>query len=159
MTFDRDRWAGPALSLLRIVAALLFIEHGTAKLLGFPGLPAGMPMPAAMSLPWIAGVIELIGGLLLLVGLLSRPAAFILSGEMAVGYWIVHAPQSTFPAVNGGDAAILFCFVWLLIAAAGPGPWSVDASLFGKRKGPWIERRDDRREGLDRRAGAEPDPL
>ena len=159
MTFDRDRWAGPALSLLRIVAAILFLEHGTAKLLGFPGLPAGMPMPAAMSLPWIAGAIELIAGLLLLVGLLSRPAAFIASGEMAIGYWMVHAPQSTFPAVNGGDAAILFSFIWLLIAAAGPGPWSVDASLFGDRNRARVERREDRREGSDRRAGAESDTI
>ena len=125
------RYAPQAISLLRIVAALLFLVHGTSKLLGFP--PSEMPMPPAMSLLWFGGVLELVGGLLLLFGLLSRPVAFILAGEMAVAYWMFHAPQSTFPSVNGGDAAILFCFVFLAIAAAGPGPWSVDAALGRKR--------------------------
>ena len=120
-----DRYAPHVLSLLRIVAALVFMEHGTQKILGFP---AGMH-PAAFSLPWVAGVIELIGGALLLVGFFSRPIAFLLSGEMAVGYFLAHAPKSPFPALNGGDAAILFCFVFLYIAAAGPGPWSVDAQM------------------------------
>jgi putative oxidoreductase len=87
-----------------------------------------MPMAITVgSLLWIAGVIELVGGLLLLVGLFSRPVAFILAGEMAVGYWMFHATKSTFPAVNGGDAAILFCFIFLYIAAAGPGPWTIGA--------------------------------
>ncbi len=125
------RYAPQALSLLRIVAALIFLLHGSSKLLGFP--PSEMPMPPAMSLLWFGGVLELIGGLMLLFGLLSRPVAFILSGEMAVAYWMFHAPQSTFPSVNGGDAAILFCFVFLLIAAAGPGPWSIDAALRRQR--------------------------
>ena len=117
---------GPrALSLLLIVTALLFLMHATGKLFGYP--PIGMS-PPPMSLYWLAGVIELIGGLLLLAGLLSRPVAFILSGEMAVAYWMVHAPQSTFPIVNHGESAVLFCFIFLLIAAAGPGPWSIDAS-------------------------------
>jgi putative oxidoreductase len=80
------------------------------------------------SLLWIAGVLELFGGLLLLAGFLSRPVAFILSGEMAVAYWMAHAPRSTFPSENQGEAAILFCFIFLLIAAAGPGVWSLDAS-------------------------------
>ena len=125
------RYAPQALSLLRIVAALIFLLHGSSKLLGFP--PSEMPMPPAMSFMWFGGMLELIGGLMLLVGLLSRPVAFILSGEMAVAYWMFHAPTSTFPAVNGGDAAILFCFVFLYIAAAGPGPWSIDAMLGRKR--------------------------
>ena len=125
------RYAPQALSLLRIVAALIFLLHGSSKLLGFPA--SEMPMPPAMSFMWFGGMLELIGGLMLLVGILSRPVAFILSGEMAVAYWMFHAPQSTFPSVNGGDAAILFCFVFLYIAAAGPGPWSVDASL-GRRR-------------------------
>lgn len=125
------RYAPQALSLLRIVAALIFLLHGTSKLLGFPA--SEMPMPPAGSLLWVGGMLELIGGLMLLVGLLSRPVAFILSGEMAVAYWMFHAPQSTFPSVNGGDAAILYCFVFLLIAAAGPGPWSLDAML-GRRR-------------------------
>ena len=121
------RYAPQALSLLRIVAALIFLLHGSSKILGFPATEMGAP-PVG-SLFWI-------GGLLLLVGLFSRPVAFILSGEMAVAYWMVHAPQSTFPMINGGDAAILYCFVFLLIAAASPGPWSIDASLRRRRTEP-----------------------
>jgi len=128
------RYAPQALSLLRIVASLIFILHGSSKILGFPVTEMGMP-PAG-SLFWIGGLLELVGGLLLLIGLFSRPVALILSGEMAVAYWMVHAPQSTFPMINGGDAAILYCFVFLLIAAAGPGPWSVDASLRHRRTHP-----------------------
>jgi len=131
MTGLGDRYAPQALSLLRIVAALLFLLHGTSKLLGFPA--SEMPMPPAGSFLWIGGVLELVGGLMLLFGILSRPVAFVLAGEMAVAYWMFHAPQSTFPSVNGGDAAILFCFVFLYIAAAGSGPWSADASLRGRR--------------------------
>lgn len=125
MTKIEGRWAGEALSLLRIVAALLFLLHGSSKLFGFPPFPMDLPQPG--SLLWIGAILELIGGLMLLFGLFSRPAAFILSGEMAVAYWMFHAPQSTFPSVNQGEPAILFCFVFLLIAAAGPGPWSIDA--------------------------------
>ena len=121
------RYGPQALSLLRIVAALIFLLHGSSKILGFPATEMGAP-PVG-SLFWIGGLLELVGGLLLLIGLFSRPVAFVLSGEMAVAYWMVHAPQSTFPMINGGDAAILYCFVFLLIAAAGPGPWSVDASM------------------------------
>ena len=105
--------------------------HGSAKLIGFP--TSEMPQPEVGTLLWIGGVLELVGGLLLLIGLFSRPVAFILSGEMAVAYWMFHAPQSTFPLQNGGDAAILYCFVFLLIAAAGPGPWSLDAKIGRKR--------------------------
>jgi len=126
MTKIEGRYAPQALSLLRIVTALLFLQHGTSKVLGFPPFPMG-EVPVG-SLFWIAGVIEIIGGLLLLAGLLSRPVAFLLSGEMAIAYWTVHAPQSTFPLLNQGEGAILFCFVFLLIAAAGPGPWSLDAT-------------------------------
>ena len=121
------RYAPQALSLLRIAASLIFLLHGSSKLLGFPASEMGMP-PVG-SLMWIGGVLELVGGLLLLIGLFSRPVAFILSGEMAAAYWMFHAPQSTFPMLNGGDAAILYCFVFLLIAAAGPGPWSLDSSM------------------------------
>jgi putative oxidoreductase len=120
------RYAPQALSLLRIVAALLFLQHGTSKVFQFPPFPMG-DVPVG-SLFWIAGVIEIIGGLLLLAGLFSRPVAFLLSGEMAYAYWTVHAPDSTFPLLNEGEGAILFCFIFLLIAAAGPGPWSFDAS-------------------------------
>lgn len=119
-------WAPRVLSIVRIVSALIFMEHGTAKLLGFP--PSNFS-PEAMSLPWIAGVLEIVGGALLVVGLFTRPVAFVLSGLMAAAYWIAHAPKSIYPLLNGGDAAILFCFIFLYIAFAGGGPWSVDAAL------------------------------
>jgi len=112
------------LSLLRVVSGLLFLEHGTGKFLGFPVLPQ---LPAAGSLSWYGGTLELAGGALLVLGLFTRPVAFLLSGEMAVAYWAVHFPRGAFPAVNGGDAAILYCFVFLYLAFAGPGPWSLDA--------------------------------
>lgn len=132
MTSFGDQRASQALSLLRIVAALLLLLHGSSKLLGFP--PSPMPTPAIGSLFWIAGMLELIGGLLLLAGLFSRPVAFLLSGEMAVAYWMFHAPKSTFPSINQGEAAILLCFVFLLIAVAGPGPWSVDSTMGRRRR-------------------------
>ena len=118
---------GPILlSVLRIVAALLFLEHGAIKLFGFPpGSP--MPMPATFSLLWFAGLIELVGGAMIALGLFTRTAAFLCAGEMAVAYFMAHAPRGLFPANNMGDAAILYCFVFLYISAAGPGPWSVDA--------------------------------
>ena len=128
------RYAPQALSLLRIVSALLFLQHGTSKVFGCPPFPGG-DVPVG-SLFWIAGVIEIFGGLLLLAGFLTRPVAFLVSGEMAVAYWLTHAPKSTFPLLNQGEGAILFCFVFLLIAAAGPGPWSLDASRKGRRKEP-----------------------
>ena len=118
-------WASVFLSILRIVAALIFMAHGTAKLLGFP---ASEMSPAAFSLPWLAGVIELVGGALLAIGLYSRAAAFVMSGTMAAAYFLAHAPQSFYPVLNGGDAAILYCFVFLYIVFAGPGPWSLDAA-------------------------------
>ncbi|MGH6865419.1 MAG: DoxX family protein [Methyloceanibacter sp.] len=120
----QTEWAPRVLSILRIVAALIFLEHGTSKLLGFP---PSEHSPEAFTLSWVAGLLELVGGLLLLVGLFTRPVAFILSGEMAFAYWMAHAPQSAFPLLNGGDAAILYCFVFLYLAFAGGGPWSVDA--------------------------------
>jgi putative oxidoreductase len=120
-------WAPRALALLRIVAALLFIEHGTQKLFGFP--PADRALPDVFTLLWFAAVLELVGGLLILVGLFTRPVAFLLSGEMAFAYWIAHAPQSFFPALNGGDASILFCFIFLYLAAAGAGAFSLDGLL------------------------------
>jgi putative oxidoreductase len=123
-------WAPRLLGVLRIVAALLFIEHGTQKLFGFP--PSERPMPEMFTLLWVAGVLETFGGLLLLIGLFTRPVAFILSGQMAVAYWMAHAPGSIYPAANGGDAAILFCFLFLYIAASGPGAFSLDAARDGK---------------------------
>jgi putative oxidoreductase len=124
-------WAPRVLSILRIVAALLFFEHGTSKLLGFP--PSEHSGPEFLSLSWVAGVLELVGGALLIVGLFTRLVAFILSGEMAFAYWMAHAPQGPFPLANGGDAAILYCFVFLYLAFAGGGPWSLDAL---RRRGP-----------------------
>jgi putative oxidoreductase len=118
-------WTPRLLSVLRIIAGALFLEHGTAKLLGFPHVEAFATL-AQFSLPWIAGVFELVGGFLLLIGLFTRPVAFILSGEMAVAYFLVHAPHGFFPVLNGGELAIVYCFVFLYLAAAGGGPWSVD---------------------------------
>jgi putative oxidoreductase len=114
------------LSVLRIVAALLFLEHGAQKLLGFPP-GSTMEMPPTFTLLWFAGLIELAGGALIALGLFTRSAAFICAGEMAFAYFMGHAPRGLFPANNMGDAAILYCFVFLYISAAGPGPWSVDA--------------------------------
>ena len=118
------QWAPRLLSVLRIVSALTFMAHGTQKHLNFPPHPSP---PALMSLSGIAGLLELVGGALLVIGLFTRPVAFVLSGLMAFAYFIAHAPRSFFPVLNGGDAAILFCFVFLYLVAAGPGPWSVDA--------------------------------
>ncbi len=117
-------WSPRLLGLLRIVTALLFMEHGAQKLLGFP--PSDHPGPALFTLLWFAGVLELVGGFFVLIGWLTRPIAFLLSGQMAVAYWMAHAPRSLYPALNGGDAAILFCFIFLYVAAAGPGAFSVD---------------------------------
>jgi len=112
------------LSILRIVVGLLFLEHGSAKLLGFPPPPS--PAPAMMTLLWVQGVIELVGGLSLAVGFLTRPVAFILAGDMAVAYFMAHAPRNFFPLLNMGDAAILYCFIFLVFFVAGPGRWSID---------------------------------
>jgi putative oxidoreductase len=125
-------WAPRMLSILRIVAALIFMEHGTQKLLGFP--PSDRPGPELFSLIGLAGLLELVGGFLLVLGLFTRPIAFILSGEMAVAYWMAHAPQSFFPAVNEGDAAILYCFVFLYLAVAGGGAWALDNVLREPRR-------------------------
>ena len=117
-------WAPRVLSILRIVAALIFMEHGMMKLFGFP--PSDRPQPELFSLLGLAGVLEFFGGILLVLGLFTRPVAFILSGQMAFAYWMAHAPQHIFPAVNGGDAAILYCFVFLYLVFAGGGAWSLD---------------------------------
>lgn len=124
-------WAPRVLSVLRIVTAFLFIMHGTAKLFQFPALPmfeGGVPL---VSLMGVQGILEVVGGLLLLIGLFTRPVAFILSGDMAVAYFMAHFPQSWLPIVNEGELAVMFCFVFLYLWAAGPGPWSVDAAARG----------------------------
>jgi putative oxidoreductase len=127
-----DRYAPVALAVLRIVTALIFMEHGTQKLFGFPAPPEG-GLPPIGSLVWFGAILEAVGGLLILIGFLTRPVAFVLAGEMAVAYWLFHAPRSFFPALNGGDAAILYCFVFLLLVFTGPGAWSVDGR--GAREG------------------------
>jgi putative oxidoreductase len=119
----RAEWTPRVLSVLRIVAALCFLQHGMTKFLGFPGTaPAHLTLwPAG-----IAGAIEVVGSLLLLVGFYSRAAAFIMSGEMAVAYFMAHQPRALFPYNNGGELAIMYCFVFLYLAFAGGGPWSLD---------------------------------
>jgi putative oxidoreductase len=117
------KWVPYALAVLRIMTALLFMAHGTAKLLGFPDLGFS---PEVLSLPWIAGLLEIVGGVLLVLGLFTRPVAFILSGEMAVAYFMAHAPQGFHPIQNGGESAVLFCFVFLYFVFSGPGAWSLD---------------------------------
>jgi putative oxidoreductase len=114
-----------ALALLRIFAALLFIAHGLQKYFGFP-VPSPFGLAAPFSLMGLAGALELVGGGLILIGLFTRPAAIIPCGMMAVAYFMAHAPRGFFPIVNQGEAAILFCFVFLLLAAAGPGAWNID---------------------------------
>ena len=118
-------WSPRVLSVLRIMSALIFMAHGTQKILGFPA--SDRPAPEILSLGGIAGVLELFGGALLVLGLFTRPVAFLLSGLMAFAYFIAHAPRSFFPILNGGDAAILYCFVFLYLVFAGGGPWSLDA--------------------------------
>ena len=118
------------LSILRIVVGLLFLEHGMSRLFGFP---SPIPTPPVMTMYWFAGCIEFAGGILVLVGLFTRPAAFIMSGEMAFAYFISHAPRGFFPILNNGDGAILYCFVFLYLAFAGAGPLSLDALIWRKR--------------------------
>ena len=121
-----NRFAPYFLGVLRIVTALIFIAHGTQKLFGFPAAPSGGSLPAAFTLSWTAGMLELVGGLLVLVGFQTRIVAFILSGQMAVAYWMAHAPRSLYPVLNGGDAAILYCFVFLYLVFAGAGALAID---------------------------------
>jgi len=119
-------WAPRLLSIFRIVLALLFISHGLVKLFGFPAgaQPGQVPLATIFGL---AAILETFGGAAILVGLFTRPVAFVLSGQMAVAYFMAHAPQGFFPVLNGGELAILYCFAFLHLAAAGAGPWSIDA--------------------------------
>ncbi len=132
------RLAQRLLSVLRIVAGFLFVFPGTMKLFAFP---TGMPPTGGTVHPftqlWLGGVLETVGGTLMLVGLFTRPVAFVLSGEMAVAYFQFHQPKGPLPVTNGGMNAVLFCFVWLYLSAAGGGPWSLDAL---RRRSRWMAR-------------------
>lgn len=124
-------WSPLLLSLLRIVAGLSYATHGTQKLFGVPGAARTFDVMTQMG---AAGIIETTGGVLLLLGIFTRPVAFICAGQMAAAYFIAHASQSFWPILNGGELASLYCFIFLFIAAAGPGPLSLDALFFGKRR-------------------------
>jgi len=128
-------WPQRMLSVLRIVAALVFISFGTMKLFNYPPMPKGMPPIALMSQMGLAGTLEVFGGLLMLIGLLTRPVAFILSGEMAVAYFQAHYPRSFWPSENMGTPPILFCFIFLYLVFAGAGPWGVDAMIARSKAG------------------------
>ena len=134
----RERWTSLVLSILRVVAALILMQHGSQKLFHYP--PSGAPGPVAplvlMSQTGLAGILEFFGGMLLLLGLFTRPVAFILSGEMAVAYFQVHAPRAFLPIVNRGELAAILCFVFLYLAFAGGGSWSVDGVMRRVRSRP-----------------------
>jgi len=127
MTEALAAWSPRVLSILRIITGLLIIQHGMGKIIGFPVFPAYANVQP-LSLIGAAGFIELIGGALLILGLWTRPVAFILAGEMAFAYFIGHFPKDFLPLINGGTLAILYCFTCLYLATAGAGPWSVDAN-------------------------------
>lgn len=130
----KKEWSPQLLSVLRIILAFLYIQVGAAKWFAFPAavMPGG-GTAAVGSLPWFAGVIEVIGGTLILLGLFTRPVAFILSGEMAIAYFYGHARLGFWPVLNQGALAVIYCFLFLYISAAGPGPWSLDAVLARRR--------------------------
>jgi putative oxidoreductase len=128
MTEALAAWKPRALSVLRIIAGLLIIEHGMAKYFGFPVVPS-LAKVQALSLPGVGGLFELICGALLVLGLFTQPAAFLLAGEMAVAYFLLHLPRSFYPLLNGGTLAIMYCFAFLYLSAAGGGPWSIDAAI------------------------------
>jgi putative oxidoreductase len=130
-----DRWSPRALATLRLVVAFLFLQHGTAKLLHVPHVTDFDQLPA-LSLIGFAGMLEIAGSLLILLGLFTRPVAFVLSGEMAVAYFTAHAPQGYFfaPALNRGEEAVLYCFIFLFLSVAGAGAWSIDASRCRRRR-------------------------
>jgi putative oxidoreductase len=136
---SRSPWTGRMLSVLRVVAGAVFISFGTMKLLNFPPLPTGMPPIPLMSQLGLAGTLESIGGVLILIGLFTRPVSFVLAGEMAVAYFQGHYPKSFWPTTNMGTPAILYCFIFLYFVFAGAGPWSVDAMIARSRGGTRID--------------------
>ena len=130
---SRSPWTGRVLSLFRIVAGVVFITFGTMKVFNYPPLPAGQPPIPLLSQAGIGGLMEVIGGILIALGLFTRPTAFILSGEMAVAYWQFHAPNGAWPILNHGGEAVLYCFLFLYMAAHGAGPYSLDALICKKK--------------------------
>jgi len=132
MPFISTRFAPYAYALMRIIVGLLFAVHGSQKLLNFP--PSGHPGPPPWSFFWFGGVIELVGGLMIALGLLAPIAAFICSGEMAVAYFMAHAPSGFWPVLNKGELAVVYCFVFLFIAAYGSGIWSLDSAFSRTRR-------------------------
>lgn len=148
MNDAQPRWrtvsAGLTLLALRVISAFVLFEHATAQAWGIPNNPA-RPFegaPALLSRTWVASWLELVGGALIILGLLTRPTAFVLSGLMAFAYFLVHAPRSFFPIVNRGEPAVLLCFIFLYLAAAGPGPYSIDA-LWSRRRATGAPARGD----------------
>ena len=125
-----EPYSAQLLSVLRIMSGLLFLQHGTTKYLSFPVSKHTGVEPFSMG--GIAGMFELVGGVLIVLGLFTRPVAFLLSGLMAVAYFYAHAPKGFFPLLNGGELAIMYCFVFLYLSARGGGPWSVDSWRAGK---------------------------
>ena len=124
-------WAPRLLSVLRIMTGLMFLQHGTQKILGFP--PSGRAAPELLSLSGVAGMLELVGGVMIVLGRFPRPVAFVLSRQMAVAYFLAHASRGFYPILNGGELAVLYCFTFLYLAAAGAGPWSLDAQMRTRR--------------------------
>jgi putative oxidoreductase len=135
---SRSPWTARVLSILRIVAGSMFITAGTMKIFGYPPMPPGQPPIQLMSQMGVGGMLETVGGLLIILGLFTRPVAFILSGEMAVAYFQFHAPNGFLPIVNGGQPAVFYCFFFLYLVFAGPGPWSIDA-LIARRRGSAVD--------------------
>ena len=133
---ERAIWTPRMLSVLRIVTGLLYFEHGTNKIFGWPPAARAAAPYVLTSLNGVAGIIETFGGLLLLLGLMTRPVAFLAAGEMAVAYFKVHIVRSIFPIANGGDNVVLFCFIYLYLVFAGAGPWSLDAMIARRRGSP-----------------------
>lgn len=127
-------WPDRMLAIFRIIAGLIFITAGTTKLFGVPPSPVAVPPLEVMSQIWIGAVMELVGGLLIVIGLFTRPTAFVLAGEMAVAYWQFHSPGSFWPTVNMGTSAILYCFLFLYLMVAGAGAWSVDGRIAHSRR-------------------------
>ena len=150
--FARSRHSDRLLAVLRIVAGIVFISFGTMKLFGYP--PSGMPTPSLGSQLGLAGMLEVFGGVAIVLGFLTRPVAFVLAGEMAVAYFQAHAPKSIFPSVNNGVPAVLYCFLFLYFAFAGGGAWSVDNLIARSRRQDGIGRDTAMREAPSQRDAA-----